>query len=332
MAQAATKAAVSTTLAIEQVEVEVGLYATTSKPGEVCKFDTAGPNGGKLKYEQRAVATPPKDQEPEAEPTGKADPLAEDPGPELATADRLREMATTAERMAETVETRQDGEFRQVLVEEDTGEVVEPGDVRRGVRLDNGSFIDCTDQLLEIEEQTKLDEMRVVSFIDVGQVPRDRVLASYYVGTNDPGALPALKLLREAMRDARRAAVVRWSSRSRQSLGVIVAGLDPDGRQVLKALKLAWAEDFRPAPNRAQLDGVEVGDAMVEQGHALVRAMSDTRESLDDLRDDALTLREELKARAEAGEMDVQVVEPRFARDETQDVSDALEASLAALK
>lgn len=326
-AKAATKAAVKTKLTVQQVEIEVGLYSAKQDPKELVKFDTAGPNGGKLKYEQRAVAKPPDEQTPE--PEAKGDPLGERAKTAAANA---RETAERLEALAAEDATESalvDGEFRQVLVEESTGEVVEADQLRRGVRLDDGRFIDCTDQLQAIEDETKLDEMRVVSFIDVGQVPRDRVLASYYVGTDDPDSLPALRLLRESMRAKRRVAVVRWSARSRQTLGVLVPGIDPQGRAVLKALKLMWAEDFRDAPTRAHLDAVTVSSAMIEQASQLVDAMSDTRESLDELRDEALALREELKARADAGEMDVEVVTPAQAEEPEADLSGQLAASLA---
>jgi hypothetical protein len=64
----------------------------------------------------------------------------------------------------------------------------------------------------------------------------------------------------------------------------------------------------------------------------ILEATHDTVDVLDTLRDDAIALREELKALALAGEMDAAVVDPLPAEDAVPDLEDALEASLAAVK
>jgi len=321
MADASKRAATLTTLVIEQVKVGVGLFTTVAKPGGLATFETAGPNGGVLLQQEAAHEKPLSSSEPMAEVTPQHgfDPLAADPGSE---APPIEDGGST-QRAADAGLTP--GEFRKVLVEQGTGQVVNPDEVRRGIRLDDGSFMDCTGRLKAIEEETKLEQMTVVKFIDVGQVERARVLASYYIGASEPKGAKPLHLIYEAMKARRRVAVVKWSNRSRQSLGVLV----PHGKsETLMLLKLAWAEDWREAPSKAvSIMRAGVTDAEVEMAGKLIDAMSDTVDSLDELRDDAIVLREDLHAEALAGE--VEPFEPPPAVEEEIALEDAFEASLA---
>lgn len=324
MAGASTKASTLTTLTIGQVEIAVGLFTAHAKPGGLAQFTTGGPNGGVLKARSVARAAPVDEtvERPDV-PVGRSDPLAEDPGPdpsrpaEAAIAHAMEHTAAAASAV--------DGAYGRELYEEGTGEVVAPEDVRRGVRLEDGSFVDCTEQLAEIEEQTKLERMSVVSFVDITRIARARTSATYYVGAADEKAPKPLRLIYQALRATRRGAVVKVTKRSRQSLGVIA----PLGK-VLVFYELVWLEDFRsPPPKALALQKAHVSDKEVAQACALINAMSDGVESMNELRDDALALREKLFEQASAGEFP-QVVVPKVERDE-QDVMAQLEASLAAV-
>jgi non-homologous end joining protein Ku len=95
---------------------------------------------------------------------------------------------------------------------------------------------------------------------------------------------------------------VKWTKRSRQALGVLKA----HGRTgTLMLTQLAWAEDFRspPAPALA-IQQSTVSTDEIEAARALISAMGDTTAAIDELRDDAIAMREELLKRALAGEMD----------------------------
>lgn len=323
MADASKRAATLTTLVIEQVKVGVGLFTTVAKPGGLATFETAGPNGGVLVQQDAAREMPLSSSEPMAEvaPEHGSDPLAVDPGSE---APPIGEAGAAPAQQAAALTP---GEFRKVLIEQGTGQIVKPEDVRRGIRLDDGAFVDCTGRLQAIEDETKLEQMEVVKFIDVGQVERARVLASYYIGASEPKGAKPLHLIYEAMKARRRVAVVKWSSRSRQSLGVLVA----HGKsETLMLLKLAWAEDWREAPSKAiSVMRAGVTEAEIEMAAQLIDAMSDTVDSLDELRDDAIELREVLRAEALAGE--VEPFEPPPATEEDVALEDAFAASLAEL-
>jgi non-homologous end joining protein Ku len=322
MAEAAKRATANTTLVIERVEVPIGLYTTSAKPGKLTEFTTAGPNGGVLETEAAAAVKPLSNDEP-MESSVQGDPLADDPGSDAPPVSEEPAAAAPAPTVP--------GEFKRYLIEQGTGERVEPAQVRRGVRLEDGSFVDCTPQLRLIEEETKLETMEVVGFIDVGQVERARIESSYYIGASVAASAKPLKLIYEALRIKRRAAVVRWTSRARQSLGVLVAH---GNTGTLVALKLVWAEDWREAPAKA----VSVSRAQVETDEVrmacdLVDALAcKAADTLDTFRDEAIVMREELYAQALAGEVEA-VPEPAPA-PEGQDVGlmAAIEASLAELR
>lgn len=344
MADAAKKSAANTTLYVGTLKASVGLFTTKADPAKTAKFDTAGPNGGTLKFEQRSVAVP-VGEEPAAEAPVVSDPLATRQEEER----KLLELAHAAEDAAlerefgvpmgriltpEDLEpatpTLVDGEFRRVLVEEGSGQIVEADAVRRGVRREDGAFVDCTEQIAAIEERTKLDRIDIIRCIDGTRIRRERVLGSYYVGAQDAEAKAALKLLYDALRSRREVAIVKYTTRSRQQLGVIMPHA-ATGTLVL--LNVVWAEDWRAAPSKATaIQKVAVPERQVLAMCKLLGALHGHVDDLDVQRDDAVALREELRARALAGEMDAEVVEPLPAAMPEPDLEGALEASLAAVR
>jgi non-homologous end joining protein Ku len=344
MANAASRSAANTTLYVGTLKASVGLFTTKADPAKTAKFDTAGPNGGTLKFEQRSVAVP-VGEEPGAESPVASDPLAAEHERErvaLAAAQAADDEAFEREfgglpgrsfpapAPAESAATLVDGEFRRVLVEEGSGQIVEADAVRRGVRREDGSFVDCTEQITAIEERTKLDRIDIIRCIDGTRIRRERVLGSYYVGAQDAEAKAALRLLYDALRERREVAIVKYTTRSRQQLGVIMPHATT-GTLVL--LNVVWAEDWRAAPAKAtSIQKVAVPERQVLAMCKLLGALHGHVDDLDVQRDDAVALREELKARALAGEMDAEVVEPLPAAVPEPDLEGALEASLAAVR
>lgn len=270
--------ATKTTLRLGLITRPVSLFKTTGDPKDA-KYDTAGPNGGKLVYKQVAVALPPDEETP----------------------DDLFEEAegTIPRRTVETVLGTDLGAYRQVLVEEGTDVEVPKAEIRHGVRRTDGVFVDLTDGLAAINEATKLDEMAIHSFIRVEQVPRERVKASYWLAPNSPEAAYVLSVMTGAMKETRRVAVVKWTKRTRQALGVIV----PHRSGGLLVLELCFTDLWREpdakvlSPSRMEPLSSEVREAI-----KLIEAMADSRVSLDELEDDAVSMRRELLERASAGQ------------------------------
>lgn len=299
MANAPGKASARTTLKWGTIEVPVGLFKTTADPSKVAKFERGGPAGGRL--ELRAAVAVGDAVAAAAEEPAKPDPLALDPGPEPerpieASTEKIEPDAIT------TTKITASGPAPLVTVETTTGAIVTPEQVRRGVFRpldDDGAeeFVDCTAALEHIEKLTALEVMEIQGAIDVGRVPRERVTGSYYVGTDGAGSLKVLELLAQAMTDSRRALVVKWTKTQRQASGVLVPH-KRGGAWTIVLLQLVWPEDWREVPMRAALGTGEEEErptpAEFEKATELVRAMADSSLLLEEQRDDALALREEV--------------------------------------
>lgn len=278
MAQAL--ASTTTTLVLGSVTAEVALLKTTGDPVKLPEFVRAGPSGGALRKESRLVY--------EAQ-VPKTDPLA-----------ISAESDAETGAWAEVTDAFQAGEgfipaeYRDVLVEEGSNAEVREDEVRRGIRDDSGVFIDLTEHLARIDEETKLQEMEVAAFIRVEQVPRERVTGSYYLASSDGTGAKVLRLVYEAMRKSRRVAVVRWTKRTRQALGVIVPHA---ASGALLVLELSWEAQWRTPPPRALSHLMPVADVSpseIEAAVSLVDALADSRAALDEMEDDAVRLRTEL--------------------------------------
>lgn len=295
--QEVKKASVRTTLSLGLVEADVKLYKTTGKGEKDPTFTTAGPNGYPLRAEQRA-------REAEVEETEKADPLgfAEDDGTAVPPAapvveDPGPETVPPAESSSVVVGSAP-GTFKTVMVEEETGVEVEPDDVRRGVRLDDGSFVDLTSRLAAIDEETKLDRIQVLDFIRRERVPRERIVGSYYLAADSKSSPRVLRVLYEGMKRAERVAIVRWTKVKGQSLGLLV----PTGSGALVVLECVFADAARK-PNAACLAHMRasVTEKQVDRAVELIESMNAPPSALDGYFDRRAQLQRELAEKAEEG-------------------------------
>lgn len=271
-----------TSLALANVRVPVALYKTTGDP-KMPSWALGGPKGGMLR--------PPEAPEPEAEP----EPVEADP---------LEAFSVSPQAPPEGKEDE-----RPYLVEEGTGAHVHRGEERRGLRTDDGTFIDVTDKLDEIGRAEVLEEMEVIKFVRVERVRRELIQGSYYLTSDGPVAPRLLKILWTAMKRTGRVAVVRWTKNTKQAVGI----LTPHGSKSWVVLQMAWADLWRDPPERA----LQFHDAYATEEE--VGAAEDLIEAMSGSADDALagvkdTLREklwELCLAAEAGTAgDVKVPPP----------------------
>lgn len=304
----ASKISGRTTILWGRVKAPVALFKTTGDTKEK-DFERAGPNGKplvrfsewKAKKDAEARATFAETLAETPDPLAAAP--AEPPAPEQETHfEPKTEGELGSDPEAARAQAIAYAELTgQLLVEEGSEELVLPEEVRHGVRVGE-DFIDVTDRLEEIRDVTMLDEMRIVSFIRIEQVPRARIKGSYYLGHDAPGSSKLLKALYVAMRGTGRAAVVKWTKTSRQALGIL--RIDPM-RKALVVLEVEWAENWRePADRVTQFQLADLTDQEVAVAEQLVHAMADSVASLDELRDDAREKREELRERAESGKLE----------------------------
>jgi non-homologous end joining protein Ku len=218
--------------------------------------------------------------------------------------------------------------------------------VEQGVYLDDGSFVDLTDRLAEIDERTKIEGMEVLATIASSSVPRMRVRDSHWIGlASDPSkgkgqrGAKVLALLWRALRESDTAAVVRWTKRTNQALGIIVAtgtreGTAARGRNAaLCLLELEWSANMREASPRATLP-ISVSVSVREAAAALALAESIKAApgtTLDGLVDERLSKRAELLTAAREGRLDAYEPPPKPAQAVVvEDVAEALTAAAAA--
>lgn len=298
---AVKQASATTTLKLGLVEAPIKLYKTVGKGEKDISFQTAGPNGGALRAEKRA-AEAPVEETPVTDPLGlhetedptvvpAAEPVSvNDPGPEDLPPLDLGGGVSPASAP---------GEFKTVMVEEGSGVEVAPEEVRRGVRREDGTFIDLTSRLEAIDEQTKLDQLQVLDFIRRERVPRERIVGSYFLAAGEQGSAPrVLRILYEAMRRTERVAIVRWTKRKGQSLGLLV----PHSSGALVVLQAAFADEARK-PNSVCLAHMKasVTEKQVERAAELIESMNAPPSALDGYVDRRGQLQRELVSEAEAG-------------------------------
>ena len=94
-------------------------------------------------------------------------------------------------------------------------------------------------------------ETVTVGTIDATAVPRERVRDAYYVSIADPKKAKVLTLLWHGLRVERRAAAVKWTKRTAQALGIIVARGELGKDAHLLLLELEWAQNMRAVPPKA---------------------------------------------------------------------------------
>jgi hypothetical protein len=166
----------------------------------------------------------------------------------------------------------------------------QPAQYRHGVTV-NDEFIDMTELLAKIDEANKLDAAEVNATVPNGTLPRLRIRDSYYVAPAEPDATDFLAHLWVGLRGTASAAVLRWSKRTNQALGALVALRNDgsvNGQPILVLLELEWQEAMRPAPAQAFL-GDAVAEVTSSSATAVVEAMRELRrkpEIWDEMRDE----------------------------------------------
>lgn len=199
-----------------------------------------------------------------------------------------------------------------------------PPKPRRGITRLDGTWLDLTDQLEQITEATRLNEMRIVGFVARNKVPRERIVGSYYLAAGGPVAHRVLAALHYASHTGNRVALARWTKSTRQALGVIV----PTPR-ALVVLELAFAANVRePNPRCMAHRAVELTEAERELALELVREMAVHSDTIDHMADDAITQRAALRQAAEEGLLDAWAMPAAERAEPIADVEEALRASL----
>jgi hypothetical protein len=331
------RASQTTTLIFGGVSAEIGLVKTSSKPKEArhevrrmigdLPADEAQARALADWAERHGVTT--ETVEPEAE--SLADGLARVGSAAAQKADeRFRGLADDPFGPADAAEI--------VLTRKPLGDVEGPFDglpperVEHGVTLDDGTWIDLTDQLATIDERTRIEGMEVVATITGHAVPRTWIRDSHWVtlaGGAGQRDAKVLALLWFALRDTDEAAVVRWTKRTNQSLGIIVAtGVRsvPES-MALCVLEVEWPQNRRkPGARSSTPISAETSDRERNAAVELVRSLHEPPSVLVALRDERSGARADLLSAAREGRLGEVTLPPaRVPVGEVEDLAAALE-------
>jgi hypothetical protein len=187
------------------------------------------------------------------------------------------------------------------------------------------SWVDLTEQLKAIDINTKIDGMNIEATVSLAHVPRELVRDAHYVLPRDQSSHKFVCMVYVGLKRTGKAAVVRWTKRTNQALGVVVARGNENNAHLV-VLELAWQETLRALPPAGLLDLDVLSEGqMAAAGRAMERLVRPASyiEGLHDTRNEQ---RAKLLERARAGKP-IQAVEARTTDDEIERVA-ALFASV----
>jgi DNA end-binding protein Ku len=175
------------------------------------------------------------------------------------------------------------------------GEEVAYADIAKGYETEDGEMVILTEEDMESLPSTSSREIAVEKFVPVEQIDPMLFEKSYYLEPEKSGAKP-YALLRQALLDAERMAVVTVALRQRTTVAVLRVKDD-----IIVLQTMMWPDEVR-TPDFS-VDAGEVKDAEVKMAHMLVETLAgdfDPSEFEDDYAEAVETL---VKTKIEGGEL-----------------------------
>jgi DNA end-binding protein Ku len=198
------------------------------------------------------------------------------------------------------------------------GEEVPYSDIAKGYETEDGEMVILSDEDLAELPSTSSREIAVEKFVPSSQIDPMLFEKSYYLEPEKTGAKP-YALLREALKEADRMAVVTVAIRQRTSVAVLRVRPTDNG-DVIVLQTMMWPDEIRQPD--FSIDGGEVKDAEVKMANMLVETLAgdfDPAEFEDDYAEAVQTL---VKTKIEGGE----VKKPSTAAKTSGEVVDLLAA------
>jgi DNA end-binding protein Ku len=205
------------------------------------------------------------------------------------------------------------------------GEEVAYSDIAKGYELPSGEVVVLTDEDFDDLPLSTSRSIDVLQFVPLEQVDPMYFAKSYYLEPDGAGAKPYV-LLRQALEDSGRVALVKLALRQRESLAALRVR---DGVFVLEMM--LWPDEIR-TPDFGFLDeDIDIRSQELSMASSLIETLSgdfDPTEYADDYRE---ALEQLIEAKVEGRE----VVQPSTGQSEDAPVVDlmaALRASVAAAR
>jgi DNA end-binding protein Ku len=217
---------------------------------------------------------------------------------------------------------------KQTYVDTETGEVIDRGDLQKGVWEGDTFHAVDAEAVAEIDQAGKLDSFKLEGFLPLTEVPFERATGFYFIGPQRGGVTPPkpLALLRDALKETASAGFFKLTLRTRQQPAVIY---EKDGGLIVNTL--AWGEDVKADP--AEMITDEASDAaQLKLAVQLVKGLAGTRKDLDGLTDDTRPLKARLLEDALAGKQVKAPAKKAAAKKADTDLEALLKASVKAGK
>jgi DNA end-binding protein Ku len=223
------------------------------------------------------------------------------------------------------VHAKDGGRIRYQRVCSIDGEEVPYADIAKGYETEDGQMVVLDDEDLAQLPANSSREISVERFVPREQIDPMMFERSYYLEPEKSGTKP-YALLRDALREADRVAIVTVSLRTRMTPAVLRVVDD-----VIVMQTLLWPDEIRN-PDFAGLRDVPDATAQeLKMARLLVDTLAGDYDP-DEFEDDyAAAVQELVKAKLEGGEVK-QLVEEKPAGGEVVDLLSALQKSVAAAK
>lgn len=179
------------------------------------------------------------------------------------------------------------------------GEEVPYSDIAKGYETEDGEMVILTDDDMANLPTTSSREIAVEKFVPSDQIDPLLFEKSYYLEPEGVGAKP-YALLRQALLDADRMAVVTVALRQRTTTAVLRVRSTDNG-DVIVLQTMMWPDEIRQ-PDFSVETG-EVKDAEVKMAHMLVETLSGDFDASEFTDDYAEAVESVVKAKIEGGEV-----------------------------
>jgi len=207
------------------------------------------------------------------------------------------------------------------------GEEIPYSDIAKGYETEDGEMVILSDDDLAELPSTSSREIAVEKFVPSDQIDPMLFEKSYYLEPEKSGAKP-YALLRQALKDADRMAVVTVALRQRTSVAVLRVRSSEKG-DVIVLQTMMWPDEVREPD--FNIEAGDVKDSEVKMAHMLVETLAGDFDASEFEDDYAGAVEALVKTKIEGGEVKKTATSTKSS-GEVVDLLAALQKSVAAAK
>ena len=161
------------------------------------------------------------------------------------------------------------GRINQKRFCSECGDEVAYGDICKGTEVDGELVVVTPDDLAAVTKD-EVSGIQVEQFVPADDIPASMLRGTYYAAPQDKKARKGYELLRRAIADSDKVAVVRFSIRS----DIVHMGVLRAEGNILVLQQMIWPEDIRKADFTLLDEPVELSDKEVQMAGLLLESMA----------------------------------------------------------